>query len=219
MNAMLRYSVCTRFLACLVVCSACVALGGCGELIYLFTGRDHVSPQFEIPKKSRVLVFADRRPGRDVPLEIPDLLDDALNVHLYQFKAADNFVAPARLAEMRKDPLFSEMSIPDVARKVEADIVIYIDVLNFQVKEQSDGQVNSGVAEVAVKVVDRDGKRLWPEDSTASPLGQSVTAEIEEMMSDSRPVGKTRTEMLHRLTIRVGRLFHEWDAQDRTINK
>lgn len=208
-----------KALACLLILSACLMLAGCGEFVYLFTGRDHVSAQFKIPDKSRVLIFADRRPGRDVPLEVPDLLNENLNVHLYQYKAADSFVAASRLADMRKDPIFTEMSIPDVARKVDADIVIYVDMLNFQVIEQSDGQVNYGVAEVAVKVINRDGKRLWPVDSTVNPLGQSVTAEVEQHMADVRNVSQTRAELLKRLTIRVGRLFHEWDAMDREIAK
>lgn len=215
-----RLSVMSRLLACTLLLAFGLSLGGCAQMFYLFNGPDAVKAQFKIPKKSRVLVFADRRPGRDVPLEIPDLLSDRIILHLYQYKAADNFVAAARLAEMRKSPIFADMSIPDVARKMDADIVIYIDILNFQLREESGGQVTSGVAEAAVKVVDRDGKRLWPTDEgAASPLGQSVTAEIEQNMADVRNMTATREELIKRMTTRIGRLFHDWSSEDREIAK
>jgi hypothetical protein len=121
---------------------------------------------------------------------------------------------------MRKSPIFPDMSIPDVARKVDADIVIYIDILNFQLRVESGGEVTSGVAEAAVKVIDRDGKRLWPTDEgAASPLGQSVAAEIEQNMADVRSLNATREELLKRMTTRIGRLFHDWSSEDREIAK
>ncbi len=210
---MLRYATLT------VLMLALFTIGGCGPVLYLAGGRDHVEAQFKIPKKSRVLVFVDGHAGRDIPLEVPDMLAEQLNTHLYQYKAADSFVAVSRVADLRKDSLFADMSIADIARKVDADIVIYVDMINFMIVEQGGNQVNSGRAEVAVKVVDRNGKRLWPENSDANPLGNSVNAEIEEDMSDMRSSARVREDLLKRLTTRIGRLFHDWDATDRTIAK
>lgn len=205
-----------RNLSKLVLLVLVGVLSGC-QVLYLLTGKGQKDALYELPAESRVLVMVDPRPGTMALVEVPAALGESLTAHLYKYHVADKFVDQARLVDLRKDPRFEKMGIADIARQVEADVVVYVDLVTFAIETPSQTQLIHGHAQALVKVVDKNGKRLWPPSSEA--LGYGVEARVQPELADQTTPLAVREKLLHLLTVRMGRTFHAYDLEDKALNK
>jgi len=203
-----------RLIGVMALAMLSLALGGC-EILYMLGGKGKQESQYKLSAKSRVLVWVDPRVTSGAPVDVPAALGEKVNGHLYQWKVSDHLVSQARLAALRKDPRFTEMGVADAARKLDADVVVFIDLLQFRVETVSAGQLTQGHAQALVKVVDRDGNRLWPADTEV--LGVPVEADAKLSFADQATPAVVKDKMMADLTIRIGRLFHEYDLGDKEM--
>lgn len=164
---------------------------------------------YKLPEKSRVLVWVDPRSTADMPVDTAPALGQSIAQDLYTYKVAGTFVAQSRLSAIRQDPKYKEYGIADVARLTDADLVVYVDMLTFHVTSLSSGQLTEGGAEAVIKVVDKNGKRLWPDNLSA--LGYPVTAHVDINVSEDQSTSAVRTDLIANMTKKVGQLFHKWD--------
>jgi hypothetical protein len=174
-------------------------------------------PQFILPKNKRVLIMVDVQQGVEVPAGFTQNLGDGVGLQLYKYDAIDKVVAQNRLAELRKDEeRFAKLGVADIARETESDIVIFIDVVNFHINMLSDESITQGVAQCLVKVIDSQGKRLWPSsDTNGAPI--EVTA--DPVFADSRNRAATEKLMIQRMARDVGRLFRKWQRNEEGMRK
>lgn len=189
-------------------------LGGCDMM-----GKGSQDALYKLPEKGRVLVLVDARPTSGMPLDAPSSLGKQITDLLYQHKVADNFVDQGRLTELRKDARFADMKqmgIADVAVLTDADTVVYVDVLQFQVDTLSDGQVTEGNAVAQVKVVSRAGKRLWPAETEV--LGYQIQTTVNPNLVEQAPPNVVKGKLVKDLSVLVGRLFFKYDLEDKELN-
>lgn len=189
-----------------------ILLGSCGML-----GKGTKEADYKIPEKSRILVFVDPRASCPMPADGPALLGEMLTQHLYTYKVGDSFVDQSRLTGLRKEEEFRKLGIADVAKKTDADIVLYVDVVSFVTQEVSEGQVSQGAAQVLVKIIDKNGKRLWPAETAA--LGAPVEVRVDPNFSEESNTASVQGQLYKLLAMRVGRMFHSYDLEDRNVNQ
>ncbi|MEI8194271.1 MAG: hypothetical protein WCI73_00010 [Phycisphaerae bacterium] len=198
-----------------------LTLGGC-EALYMMTGKGGQEALYKLPKKSRILVCVDPRAVSGMPADAPARLGQLIAEHMYQYKAGEEFVAQARLSELRKNPRFNpanpveRMGIADIAAATDADVVVFVDVLQFNIENISGGEVNQGNATAMVKVLDKNGKRLWPAET--EPLGYQITAMAAPSLSEEGGAAAVQAKLLKDLALRAGRLFHSYDLEDKEVN-
>lgn len=196
-------------------------------LVLLLTGCDMLGKGtqealYTLPEKSRVLVLVEPRSTSGMPPDVSAKLGDLIIAHLYKYNVADQFVSQARITELRKDPNFNgtdpqhRMGLADMAALTNADVVLYIDILRFDIEDLSGGQVVQGNAVAMVKVVSKNGKRLWP--SETYPLGQQVNATVPPTLNEQGGNGAVQAKLMHDLAINVGRQFHAYDKEDKELN-
>jgi hypothetical protein len=190
-------------------------LSGC-EILYFAAGKGKSKPEFTFPKNQRVLVFVDARPGVPMPVEATAALGDRIAAYLYKHNAADHIVAQERLTDLRRNPRFSAMGIADVARQTEADCVLFVDVVQFNIETLADDTTTSGQAQALVKVVDKDGNRMWP---MGDGPGTAIAAQASPDLSDKRTPESVTEEMTAQLIVHTGRMFHAYNLEDRSITR
>lgn len=195
---------------------ALAALPGC-QALYFLGAQGDMPAQFTLPKEKRILVFVDPRPTVTAPADFPAALGDAIGQHLYKYGLADHIVAQERLTALRRDAnRFAHMGIADVAHAADADIVIYVDLITYDVSAISDNSIAQGNAHVLVKVLDSNGTRLYPKNSTT---GTEVAAEIEPAFTSEKDIAGVAQDLTNLLALRVGRLFQSYDRQDAVLSK
>ena len=184
---------------------------GCTEI-----ASTKVPAAFIIPKNRHVLVFVESRSDWGVPLDIPTSLAKNLTEHLYHYKEADVLVTPEKVTALKMDPASDKFDVMTFARKTDADIVVYVDLWQFQAQTTSQGLLTEGVAQALVRVVDRDGNRLWP---AGEVIPYAVESTVPAAPAEDQDVSVVRKKMLEDLTVRIGRLFQEYAKDDKYLGR
>jgi hypothetical protein len=189
-------------------------LSGCGQLSGLMNGRGDQPALYTLPQNKRVLVFVDTRSDIAAPAEFATTLADGIGAHLYKYHAANNLVGQDRLTGIRHDAIvFAKMGVGDVAVATDADVILYVDVVTLNIASTTDNSVSQGGAQVLVKVIDRDGKRLWP--GTELP-GTLVAVQVPAAYTEMSDMA-IAAQISDLLTLRIGRMFHKYSLDDKAM--
>ncbi|NQU75021.1 MAG: hypothetical protein HQ546_01755 [Planctomycetes bacterium] len=194
-----------------ILCLPVVLTAGCAVVSFLvasFAPQPKIQAQFVLPKGRCVLVMTD---DLVYPLAYPPLkrlLADKIGEQLLGSNLAGGTIDYQKLRDLQDRTIdFDTMPIDQVARRLGADYVLYVDIRQFQLRSSEIGSLWKGRLEAFVKVVDSAGGRLWPTDRTE---GYEVTVETPVFPDDSEAFGLTLTEMLADLTAnRVANLFRQ----------
>ena len=119
-------------------------------------------------------------------------------------------IDPDKLVPMREDDAarFRKMNIAAVGKAVGAKQVIYVDLVESQVKQDASAGAVNGTATARVKVVDcQTANTLWPPDSSQ---GKEVTqtAQFDEM--DPAKAVAMHTAMMGNLSSKIAKMFYKW---------
>jgi hypothetical protein len=163
-----------------------------------------------------VLVFVDTPPSVALPAGYATSLGEKISTHLYKYKAATQLVGQERLNAMRSDPTFTQLGVADVAKATSADVVIYVNIVTFNVALISGDAVSGGDAQALVKVIDKNGTHLWPSNQ---PAGMPIEAHVDETLSDQRDQPATLNEIGNLLATHTGRMFHDYSLDDPEMTK
>ena len=119
--------------------------------------------------------------------------------------AADT-VAYDRLVDLRSaEPEFNLMSIPKIGRKLGADLVVYVNIEQFMLKDNPVDTLWRGRLAGRVKVVDVLKGRIWPDESAGHPV--KVGAPMAESYSDTFG-GELAKKLAEDFAVEVAQLFH-----------
>jgi len=193
---------------------------GCSMLSALSSGNGTIPAECTLPAKARVLVFVDPRETAQMTPDQQLDVADAIVKHLYKYKAADNFVSQQQVVVLRSkysDDDFRRIGVAAVARLTDADVVIHVDVTAYALPQMSENQMAIGYARTLIKVVNRDGKRMFPD--VTSTLGKEVDAEANFQLNDPGSPSPADQKLNDILALRIGRIFHEYDSDDRQMTK
>lgn len=158
------------FTLMLLSCSGC-------QLEYLLAGNGISQSVYHIKSKDRVLVLVDSSSVSPLSIHAMSQLITATNQNLYRAGVTKQLVPAYRLiALMKSHPVtYREMGIADIAKALNANVVLYIYIERFRNRLLSAKQITEGDAQAYVKLVSESGTRLWPK--TAAP-GELVTAKV-----------------------------------------
>jgi hypothetical protein len=191
-----------RTLAIVGVLLTAALLGGCqlGQaIIAMSMPNEKVAAKCKFPPHQKLLIFPD---DKETPLSYPPVkreLAQQIAALLIANKVAVQVVPYDELDKLRdSDPDFNTLAIAAVARKLEADLVLYIDITQFSLKESDAAALWRGNLEARVKVIDAKATdpakaRLWPDEAggytvkvsepTRENVNQNYGAELSKLMA------------------------------------
>jgi len=186
-----------------------VFLSGCQGAFVLaekLFPKQTVPAKFNLPKNKTVLVFPDDLQN---PLSYPPVkrrFARKLNELLRQEGLAGETIAYEKLTELQAaEPKFNLMSIPKIGRKLGAELVVYLSIEEFTLKDNPVDTLWRGRLAGRAKVVDVVEGRIWPDESAGYPV--EVTTPLAE--SSSETFGEELARILaENLALEVSRLFH-----------
>jgi hypothetical protein len=107
---------------------------------------------------------------------------------------------------------FHDLSIPQIGQAVDARQILYVNVLQSSVDPAGGGEFVKATVAVRVKVVDAaTGNTLWPDSQGGIPVAaESPMVRIEPGVTPA----SVRDELVKRVGTQVGRLLHDWKAEE-----
>jgi hypothetical protein len=155
---------------------ACGFLAGCPVFSHAtatLTPPEEIAPEFEFEKDDTVLVLVDDlKSGRAHPqarFELSRYLSEGIEEHT----PAEKVISPKRLQWFRaSDPRFNGMSVAEIGEKLDASIVVVVELSGFSLKDYAQATFWNPNAEALVRVVSVKEGRLWPRDLPGGhPIG------------------------------------------------
>lgn len=163
--------------AWLLLCVFTLFLAGCpiGAVFALFAKKNpmvQVDAEHEFTDGS-LLVFVDSPTERTGLSGIQPLLTRYLADEISRQSLVSALVPAGELATLRiSADNFAQLGIAEVGRRLSADQVLYVEVIEFSLGTMVDKPAGRGVARIRVTVFDvPQDKRVWPKDK---PLGREV---------------------------------------------
>jgi hypothetical protein len=159
---------------------------GLGWLAWMAAPTETVKPLFTLPEGKKVLVFTDDILNPVAYQQIKGELTDRLNARLMQKKLVaatvpyETFVAWAS-----RTPNLDRLSVSEVGKALDADLVLYVHVDHLRLKEDERSTLWRGELATTVRVVDVQAGRLWPLDR---PEGYAVQQVETPTVDDPSPV-------------------------------
>jgi hypothetical protein len=189
--------------------------GSCAMFAWLaaqFSPPEKVEALYEPPEGKTILVFVD-----DVlyPVSYPAIkgeLTRQLNQQLTTHELAAKTVPYQRLASLiAATPQFNLLAVSQVGQKVGADIVLYVQIDKFSLKEEATKELWKGELQVTVRMVDVTEGRLWPEDR---PAGYRVPAVKTPTRTEASPTyaDELTKTLAAQMAGEVAKLFRKHEA-------
>jgi hypothetical protein len=194
----------------------CAGMFALGEKLW---PKDRVPPKFTLPAQRKILVLPD---DVDRPVGYPPVkaaLANRCNKLLMEQKLAAQVIDYSQvqnLAASRKD--FNQLAISSIAEKLGADLVIYVNIEQFALKDDPMETIWHGRMSVKVRVVDvlaksTESATIWPEEHAGYPLGVSEPAADNSSETFGQQLANT---LANRLGEQVVGLFYEhWVERNR----
>jgi len=204
-----------RMSAALAVLLTPLAIHNCSCAVVAWTAaqfgpKAKIAAQYEPPTGRRILVFVD---DMEHPVSYPPIkirLTRILNGLLVANDVAAQTVRYERLADLiSATPRFNELSIAEVGRKVDAEIVLYVRVDQFALKDQATMDLFwRGQFQTTVRMVHVVDGPLWPRDRPAGHMVDKVETRPKSTDSDTDADEITKI-LASKMADRIAKLFYE----------
>jgi len=191
---------------------ACLILSGCQAIAWTaaqFAPPEKVKALYELPKGKSVLVFVDDSARQIEYVPVKAKLTEALGEQLLSNNAADRTVPYQRLLDlMTSSPDFDRLSVSEVGRRCGADVVLYVQIEQFQLREHPDSPLWQGKLQASIRVVDVQQGRLWPTDR---PDGYPIGPVETPLSAESSPGYESKLSNLlaERLADKIAKCFYD----------
>ena len=174
--------------------------------------RPLVSAQFKLSKAKKTAVLID---DYMAPIQSPELkaeLAQKVAANLTEGGAlrAGDLIGSDKVNDVSKESDEGKKnSIQRIGRDLGADIVVYVNVVDFNLQSDPDNPLIQPQARAYVKVVDvASGERLWPIDITGQPV-QATTRMEGDLASDTSAKAQATEKIIDKLAAQVAELFFE----------
>ncbi|MEL6497828.1 MAG: hypothetical protein AAF937_13190 [Planctomycetota bacterium] len=164
----------SRFAALCAAAPLLMSLGGCNILAPLFfivSGPETFEAEHKLDEQRPTVVFVDdprsQIPRRALRLEILNAVQDAI---LRKGLVDDLIEGQAAIRVADSDTSAGQMSVTEVGRALEADVVVWITIDRF-IRPSPTGDTQASVT-LRVRAVDAESNTL---DYPTAPAGRSVT--------------------------------------------
>jgi len=212
-------AICLALLT-LVLAAAVVGTGGCTPVIGWFANAfappQKVKALYKPPPGKTVLVFVDDMLSPVSYERVKAELTGRLNRQLAEHGIAGKTIGYDELLVLiSATPNFNELAISEVGRKLGADVVLYVQITGFSLKDEEGMPLWRGRLATAVRFVGVEAGRLWPEDRQGGYPVEPV--EIPPSSHPSPTYGEALSKMLaEKMADSIAKLFydHEISAQE-----
>lgn len=199
-------------------CAALLALVtvGCnivGPAFLLVHGPEKIPQEYDLPPERSTVIFLDDRAGLITRSTTRDRITASAEGALLRSKAVDRLLeSRAASAVVANEPRGELMSITEVGRAVNADVVIYVTPEQFTLT--TDGQTFSPAATMRVKVMDAVADaRLWPEDREGYTLTVTASTRQGAPPTDASAVREAEESFAELIGLRLAQLFYEHEVE------
>ena len=199
----------------LVVLATC--LHGCGVFAYFLTELSpprKVPALYEPPADKKFLVFVDDLQHGTVHEPVKKELTDRLNRMLVDNNVAASTISYDELLDLiTVTPKFNRLAINQVGQKLGADVILYVRVDKFSVKDDEISPLWHGQLETTVRVVDARTSdeaevRMWPKDDLDGHHVEPV--EIPPVADSSPGFGDAMArDLAAQMADRIAKFFYE----------
>jgi len=199
--------------AAAVCFASAILMAGCGPFIgwtaNVFARPQKVEAVYEPPKGKTFLVFVDDMLNPVTYEPIKGELAEMLSRQLIDNKIAAKTIPYSKLLTLAAaTPEFNRLSVSEVGEKLGADIVLYVMVDRFSLKDNEATPLWKGRLSTTVRLVAVGIDRLWPTDR---PEGYPV--EPVEMPPETHPsptYGEVLSKKLaEKMADRIAKLFYK----------
>lgn len=179
--------------------------------------RPMVEAKYKFDKGKKIAVLIDdylapvSNPGmkRELAQKIGDGLIEAGAVR------AGDLISTESVVQLPKDtPQGKKLSIQNIGKQVQADQVLYINIVEFNLQSDPENPLIQPKARAYVKVVNvEDGDRLWPIDVTGEPIEAKSRME-NELLSDKADTSRYADRLSILIASEVIGLFFDHRQED-----
>jgi len=195
--------------------AGCCCLASCQMFSWMVAAMAPPKPVpavYEPPQDKTILVFVDdiRNPVSYEPLKAQ--LSRRLSDLLVEHEVARQTVAYEKLRDLAlSTPDFNQWHIPTVGEKLQADLVLYVEIDRFTLREGAQGPLWQGRLETRVKIVDSRKGRIWPEDRPNGFPVKPATTEPEANFSEDYGA-VLASKLANEMAERIAKLFYAHTA-------
>lgn len=201
----------TQRAALALIVTAIVFAPGCSlhlisYLLATFRPPKEVKALYELPADKVVLVLAENRSYVGSYEHIKRQLTEALNAELMKNGLANRTIPYDEISRFRlQTPSFHNMPITEVCSSLKADIVIYVNIDKFLLKDDT-SDIWHGQMATRVQVKDTKN-RLWPKDLPGGHEVEPIDREPSTGYSNSYPT-RLANLMASQMADRIAKLFY-----------
>jgi hypothetical protein len=174
-----------RVLVAILLAATAMSLPGCAVFAWFvaqFSPPKKVPAEYEFPAGTTILVFVDDalHPVDYEPVKIQ--LTEMLNKQFIDHKVASKTIPYTRLGEfISATPGFNSLAIGEVGQKLGADVVLYVQIDEFSLRDAAASELWKGRLATTVWLVDVVKGRIWPTDnSTGRPIDKAETQTVSD---------------------------------------
>jgi len=199
-------------LAVLLGLAMLMPVAGCNILgpIYIFAvGPPEYDPEFSLAKDKTTVIFVDD-PRSEIPRRaIRIAMIQAAEKDILRKSLVKDLVSgQSALRVAQTDQSAGQMSVAEIGRAVESEVVIWATVDSFIRADIARNQEPRIV--FRVRVVDAsDNKVLWPPDPTGRRLEVTLTPRIGTVANDSGARTTAELQLGKNAGLAIGQLFYE----------
>lgn len=200
--------------------SALLTVPGCNivtPIAYAIHGPGKVEPQFTLEELARTVVFVDDPSSRVTQRRLRYAMAKEATDELLQKRILVDMVDPRGILTAASNEEYgSQMSISELGRSVDADIVIYAIVTEFSMTPEAGAYLPR--ASLRVKVIDtRTNSRVWPADER----GHLVNVQIPQRPGTGPESLGEKVEIENQLAVRAGlglsQLFYKHEITETVL--
>ena len=194
-----------RFVLTILLAAIAMGQGGCAVVAWTaaqFKGLEKIRALYHPPRDKKYLVLVESRTPLNYPVIKTDLTR-RINRLLIEHDLAASTVPHEMLANLsaaRED--FNEMAISQIGEALGADVVLYVEIDEFMLKESRASPLWRGRLSTNVRMVEcPSGERLWPDlpprmglpvdavqtetvEESSKYYGRKVSEQLADMMAD-----------------------------------
>lgn len=205
---------------CLVTCLLMLSFSGC----FIFALFVKESPTVEVPAEyelpaGNLLILVDSPTERTGLSGVSPLLSNELAREITEQGLAPTLIPAHELANLKVSAAnFDQLDIAQIGRRLTAQQVLYVEVVEFTLGTFVDSSVGRGVVRARVKVFDLGlNKRVWPE---IKPLGEEVIVQTPFREPTGKDYQQKFTEDLcTRTALAIIKLFRDHEEPRRSAGE
>ena len=210
-------SIALALLLTLVTLGAAPGCNVVAPVAYAIHGPGKVEPQFTLEEEARTVVFVDDPSSRVTQRRLRYQIAERATDELLDKRILVDMVDPRGILTASGHETYGkQMSISELGRAVDADIVIYAVVTDFSMTPESGAYLPR--ATMRVKIIDtRSDERIWPSDER----GHIVNVQIPQRPGSGPGSISERVEIESNLASRAGlglaQLFYKHEITETVL--